>query len=140
VAAEAAAQDQGSVWAAACRAAAEARACQADPEAAAAPVVGEAAELTPVVCGVRQGRVGVAAELGLVVEVVRAGEGAPAAELGSVVAAAVWAVVAAQADRDAGAVAPAVPVVEVVQGAGHLEAPLVRSALPERRERRPANG
>jgi len=97
-------------------------------------VVGEAAELTPVVCGVRHGRVVVAAELGLVVEVVRAGEGAQAAEaaeLGSVVAA-VRAVVAAQA--------LAVPVAEVVQGAEHLEALLVQLALPERRERRPANG
>jgi len=145
VAAEAAAQGQDSVWAAAsqvvaARVVVEARAAPADPEevalALAVPVAVVAAELMPVICGVRRGRV-VEAEAGerlgareaeaqeaaLVVEVV------PAAELGSVVAA-VWAVAEARAP------APAVPVVEVALGAAHP----VQSALRERRERRLENG
>jgi len=111
VAAEAAAQDQGSVWAAACRVVAEAQAAQADPEAVAAalapvvPGVGAGAELMPVICGVPQGRVVAAAgrEAALAVPVV---EVVQAAELGLVV-------VVAEA-REA---ALAAPVVEVVQAA-----------------------
>ncbi len=131
VAAEAAAQDQGSVWAAVFQGVEEARAALGDPAAAAAalalvvPVVEVVAELMPTICGVRPGRV--------VVAEVRA----PA--LGSVVAAAeaqapalagrvVEVVQAAEPGSVGAAEALAARVVEVVQVAGH------------RGDRRPANG
>jgi hypothetical protein len=96
VAAEGAAQDQGLVWAAACRVVAEAQAAQADPEAAAAalapvvPVVAAAAELMPVICGVLQGRVAAEARAAAGREAALAApavEVVQAAELGLVVVA-----------------------------------------------------
>ena len=145
--AEAAALAQDSVLEAAAReslAVEEVRAAQADPEAAAAAlalavrVVEVAAESMPEICGVRQGRVEVAAELGLVVEVVRAEAVARAAEAeqGSVVAA----VRAGPESAAAVALAPAVPVAEVVQEAARPEALLVQLVLRERREQRLENG
>jgi len=163
---EAAALAQDSVLEAVARespAAAEVRAAQADPEAgAAAPalavrVVEVAVELMPETCGVRQSRAEVAAERGLVVAGVRAREGALAAELeaelGLVVAgvlagegargaeaAELGSVVAAEPEAAAAALAPPVPVVEVVQEAAHPEALLVQLVPRERRERRLEDG